>query len=430
LTVPYTPVDLIEVRAWGRTVGALIPGRARAYAFEYDPAWVRSGVELAPIIMPLARQIYSFPNLNPDTFQWLPPMIADSLPDRYGNGLIDAWMARNGVIPGQITALDRLAYLGRRGLGALEFEPDNSPNTAVPSAIDMRELVETARRAVHGTLDTDATSAAALEGIISVGTSAGGARAKAIINYNPQTEEARSGHISPEEGFQPWLIKFDGIGTDRQLGHTQVYGRIEYAYSLMAGDAGIRMSETRLLRESGRAHFMTKRFDREGDHRLHMQSLCALAAVDFNATATNDYTQYFSAIRELGLADAELAQAFRRMVFNVAASNCDDHSKNFAFLMDETGVWSLAPAFDITYAYNPASEWTHQHLMSVNGKFVGITKQDIIDVADRFDISGAAAVITEVEDVTQRFAQFADIAGIPAESVAEIETGITALRRR
>jgi serine/threonine-protein kinase HipA len=161
-----------------------------------------------------------------------------------------------------------------------------------------------------------------------------------------------------------------------------------------------------------------------------MQSLCALAAVDFNATATNDYTQYFSAIRELGLADAELAQAFRRMVFNVAASNCDDHSKNFAFLMDETGVWSLAPAFDITYAYNPASEWTHQHLMSVNGKFVGITKQDIIDVADRFDISGAAAVITEVEDVTQRFAQFADIAGIPAESVAEIETGITALRRR
>lgn len=427
--MPYTPVNLVEVRAWGRTVGALIPGRGRAYAFEYDPAWVRGGLELAPLLMLNRRGTFAFTDLNPDTYKWLPPMIADSLPDRYGNSLIDAWMARNGVNPAQITALDRLAYLGSRGLGALEFEPDNAPSQSASSAIDMRELVETARLAVHGALTTDTTSAAALKQIISVGTSAGGARAKAIINYNPTTGAVRSGHSKIQPGFQPWLIKFDGIGTDNQLGHTQAYGRIEYAYSLMAAAAGITMSETRLLHENGRAHFLTRRFDERDGRRQHMQSLCAIAAVDFNATAANDYAQYFTAIRSLGLPPEELAQAFRRMVFNISASNCDDHSKNVAFLMDATGTWSLSPAFDITYAYNPHSEWTHQHLMGVGGKFSNISRRNIIDIADRFDIPAAAAVIDETEEVTARFAQFADQAEIPTASVTEISDGIKRIPR-
>lgn len=425
----YAPVELIEVRAWGRTVGALIAGAGRAYAFQYDPAWARGGPELAPILMPNGRRIYAFSNLDPETYKWLPPMIADSLPDRYGNSLIDAWMARNGVSAGQITALDRLAYLGSRGLGALEFRPDNSPPGAAPSAIDMRELVETARRAIRGDVNTDATSAAALDDLIHVGTSAGGARAKAIIDFDPATGAVRSGHGTADAGFEPWLIKFDGIGPDQQLGHTQAYGRIEYAYSLMAAAAGITMSETRLLQENGRAHFMTRRFDREGDRRLHMQSLCAIAAVDFNVTSTNDYAQYFQAIRDLGLDTSALNQAFRRMVFNVAASNCDDHSKNFAFLMTEAGEWSLSPAFDVTYAYNSDSEWTHQHLMGVNGKFVDITRKDIIDVADRFDIPAAAATIDEVEAVTQRFSEFAEQAEVPAASVDEITAGVVRIRR-
>jgi serine/threonine-protein kinase HipA len=424
----YVPVNLIEVRAWGKTVGALIRGRGRSYAFQYDPSW-SSAIELGPILMPHSRRTYTFPDLNPDTYQLLPPMIADALPDRYGNGLINAWMARNGVNSDQITALDRLAYLGSRGLGALEFRPDNSPDGTLPSAIDMRELVETARRAVHGELTDDTTSLTALENIISVGTSAGGARAKAIINYNPDTEEIRSGHATPEPGFEPWLIKFDGIGTDTQLGHTQAYGRIEYAYSLMARAAGIQMSETRLFHENGRAHYMTKRFDRDAGRRLHMQSLCGLAAVDFNVTATNDYAQYFTVIQQLQLGDDALQQGFRRMVFNVAAANCDDHSKNVAFLMGEDGTWSLAPGYDITYAYNPQGAWTHQHLMSVNGRFSGITRKDIIDVADRFGVPAPAAIIDEVEETVNSFPDFAERAQIPRTSVQEILDGITPIPR-
>lgn len=422
--MPYSPVELIEVRAWGRTVGALMPGTGRTYAFQYEPHWVAGGIDLAPLVMPLSQRIYRFPDLSVETYKGLSPMIADSLPDRYGNGLIDAWMAREGVDPRQITPLDRLAYLGRRGLGALEYEPDNSPQAPDASAIDMRELVETARRAVHGNLNSDTTSRAALADIISVGTSAGGARAKAILNVNANSGEVTSGHDQPAPGFEPWLIKFDGIGADRQLGHTQSYGRIEYAYSLMAAAAGVTMSETRLLHENGRAHFMTKRFDRKGPKRLHMQSLCALAAVDFNLTATNDYAQYFRAIRSLNLGEPALEQGFRRMVFNVIAANCDDHSKNFAFLLDEAGQWSLSPAFDVTYAYNPDSLWTHQHLMSVNGRFSDISRRDMVDTADRFDIPGAAAIIDEVNDAVSRFAEFAGAAELPESSIREISDGL------
>ncbi|TQO18515.1 serine/threonine-protein kinase HipA [Rhodoglobus vestalii] len=412
----FVPTGLIEVIAWGRTVGALAPGRTRnAYVFEYDPAWVRSGIEISPIHMPTSRRQYTFPGLPLETFQGLPPSIADALPDKFGNGIIDAWLSREGVPTSSITALDRLAYLGDRGLGALEFRPDTGAKDLPPSALDMQMLVQSARDAVAGTLTSDSESERALQQIITVGTSAGGARAKAVVNFNSATQEIRPGHVLPAEGFEAWLLKFDGVGLDYQLGAGANYGRIEYAYSKMARAAGITMTETRLLEENGRAHFMTKRFDRTSDRqKLHTQSLCGISILDFNATGTHDYAQYQGSIGELDLGLDARTEAFRRMVFNVVAANCDDHTKNFGFLMDQSGQWSIAPAYDITHAFNPDGEWTHQHLMSVNGEFGRIQRKDFLTFAERHGIERAASIIGEVNDAVHSWPQFAVEAGLPA----------------
>ena len=418
----FESANILEVRAWGRTVGAVARSRTRnSYVFEYDRAWVRSRLELSPLNMPFGNRKYAFPDLPENTYHYLPPLIADSLPDRFGNSIVDAWLVRNGVQPSQVTALDRLAYLGGRGLGALEYRPDYGDVQPSSSALDIQQLVQSARDVLAGRLGTDNGSEQAVKQIISVGTSAGGARAKAVVNINHSTGEIRPGHGAPEPGFEAWLLKLDGIGPDRQLGESQNYGRIEYAYSLMAKAAGIDMAETRLLHENGRAHFMTRRFDRTGDKRkLHMQSLCAVSALDFNAIGVHDYSQYQAAITGLGLGADAHEQAFRRMVFNVAAANCDDHTKNFAFLMDETGQWRLAPAYDVTHAYNPGGEWTHQHLMSVNGKFSDIERQDILAVAERHGVAGAAYVINKVNEAIRSWPEFADQAGLTAASTNEV----------
>ena len=410
----FTPVEAVEVRAWGHPVGAVAPSKRRgAYAFEYDPSWLSRGIQLAPALMPLSRNIFTFAGLSAETYQGLPPMIADALPDRFGNAIVDAWLARNGIAPDVVSALDRLAYLGSRGMGALEFLPAREPNLPPATALKLGDLVLSARRAVEGTLATENESQAALRRIIDVGTSAGGARAKAIVNINPVTDEIRSGHLIPPPGFEPWLVKFDGIGSDSQLGPGRNYGRVEFAYSLMARAAGIEMSATRILEEHGRAHFMTRRFDRTDDGiRLHLQSLCATDALDFNAIGVNDYAQFFTRVSEL--APTALEQAFRRMVFNVAAANNDDHSKNFAFLMTPTGEWMLSPAYDITHAFNPESRWLSQHLMSVNGRFSGITRADLVAVAERFGVQASAAIITEINESLASWPQFAAQAGLDA----------------
>lgn len=410
----YIPVDLIEVSAWGQLVGAIAPATARdTYVFEYDSSWIAKGIELAPALMPLARKLYTFPGYPAETFYGLPPAIADSLPDRFGNSIVDAWLARNGVSAENVTALDRLAYLGERGMGALEYRPDRTPALPPPTALDLSELIVSARRAVTGSLADEDESAAALRRIIEVGTSAGGARAKAIVNINSTTREIRSGHVEAPHGFEPWLLKFDGIGTDDQLGPGQNYGRVEYAYSLMARAAGIHMSQTLLLEEHGRAHFMTKRFDRgSSGKRLHMLTLCGMDGLDFNAIGVHDYAQYFARIRALGMPQSAMQQAFLRMAFNVAAANCDDHTKNFAFLMDAAGVWSLAPAYDVTHAFAPSSRWLSQHLMAVNGKYRGVTRSDLLAVADRFGIERAAAAIGDVRSAIDSWGDFAREAGL------------------
>jgi serine/threonine-protein kinase HipA len=417
----YRPVDLIEVRAWGATVGgvSIDPGLGY-YVFEYDPKWQARGIELAPLTMPVSQSLHVFPLLPEATYKRLPAMLADALPDDFGNALIDAWMAREGVPKSAITPLDRLAYLGARGMGALEFKPTRGPRHRKATAVAISRLVVSARNALSGKFDGDRETEAAITNLIQVGTSAGGARAKAVIAWNPKTHEIRSGQLPADPGFDYWLLKLDGVGKDSELGTGGFYGRIEYAYYLMALSAGIGMFESRLLEENGRAHFMTRRFDRQNGAKQHIQTLCAMQHLDFKQRSTHDYNQYFQAIRALRLPESALEEGFRRMVFNVLAANCDDHTKNLSFLMDESGQWRLSPAYDVTHAYNPKGEWTYQHLMSVNGKFQGITRADLEAVGDRFLIPGYRRIITTVVEAVRRWPGFAETAGLPPDEMTRI----------
>jgi serine/threonine-protein kinase HipA len=409
-------VPVIEVRIWDERVGAVAADPDRGcYAFEYEPSWCRTGIELAPLTMPIGpNRIFAFPGLG-EGFKGLPGMLADALPDDFGNALIDAWMSTHGVDKAAVTALDRLAYMGRRGMGALEFHPSRGSASESSKPMEMRALVEAARDVMQGDFGDDRHARAALANIIRVGTSAGGARAKAVIAWNPATQEMRSGQFDVDGGFEHWLLKFDGIGRDLELGATGDYGRIEYAYSLMAAAAGISMAPCRLLEENGRAHFMTRRFDRDGNRKHHLQSLCALAHLDYRQRGTHAYEQYLMAVLGLQLGDAALQQAFRRMAFNVMARNCDDHTKNFSFLMRRGGPWELAPAYDLTHAHNPRGEWTSQHLMSVNGRFDAVSRDDLLAVADRFSVASPGAVLGEVRAAVGNWAEFAERAAVPRD---------------
>jgi serine/threonine-protein kinase HipA len=303
----------------------------------------------------------------------------------------------------------------------LEFKPARGPKPSKTStAIQLSTLVESARRAVQGEIDTDAHSEAALAQIIQVGTSAGGARAKAVVSWNPTTHEIRAGQFGVQTGFEHWLIKFDGVDTDERLGVSQDYGRIEYAYHLMARAAGIAMSPCRLLEENGRAHFMTKRFDRDGNTKHHLQTLCGLAHLDYRQKATHDVSQLLSTIDRLGLGYAALEEAFRRIAFNVMAANCDDHTKNVSFLLRDGGAWELAPAYDVTHAYNPSGEWTYQHLMSVNGKFAAVSLGDLMVVADRFGVGTARRVLQEVREAVSAWPDFARQANVNPSEVTRV----------
>lgn len=423
----FQQVEILEVRAWGRTVGAItqVPGEDYG-AFEYDPQWRRP--ELSPLLMPLAgrRRVWTFPRLPYETFHGLPPLVAGSVPDDFGNAVINAALQREGMRPEQIRPLDRLAYVGTRAMGALTYHPAQSPEHEA-TAIEMAHLVEGARRAVYGSL-AEGERTDAISEIISVGISAGGARAKAIIALDPRTDEVLAGGIDAPRGFEQWLIKFDGVGEDSELGRGGGYGRTEYAYWLMAKQAGVEMDECRLLEEGGRAHFMTRRFDRPGDagERLHMQSLNDLLALDFRQRGTHDYASLFQAAEDLGIDGRE--QLFRRMSLNVLGSNNDDHTKNHAFLLGEEGVWELAPAYDVTFAWNPEGFWTSQHLMGVDGRFSGIGKNDLLAVADRFQVPGAVRVLGEVAEAVAAFPDFAREAGLAETRANAIQERLLEVR--
>ncbi len=417
-----------EVRLWGSSIGAVsVNGPGEIATFEYTSAFRRSGIEVAPLMMPLAQTVYSFPDLPKQSFHGLPGMLADALPDKFGNAVIDAWLASQGRLPQDIDAVERLCYTGTRGIGALEFKPAQGPQSRKSTVLKVDSLVTLASDVLSSREHLQASFADphkehALREILRVGASAGGARAKAVIAWNPTTNEVRSGQVKAPSGFEYWLMKFDGVtnNKDRDLADPQGFGAIEYAYSLMAKDAGIRMSECRLFEENGRRHFMTKRFDRFDDgEKLHMQSLGALAHFDFNNPVAHSYEQALTVIRRLGLPMEAVEEQFRRMVFNVIARNQDDHVKNIAFLMDKSGKWSLSPAFDVMYAYNPSGTWTASHQMSLAGKREGFTLEDLKTVAETASMKRgrAEAIAREVTKAVARWREFAAAAGVVPKQI-------------
>ena len=418
----FKHVDAIEVLLYGEKVGVVAAGQrsSNSYAFEYYPEWIERGVSISPLQLPLKPGAQVFRGLSKETWYGLPPAIADALPDRFGNSLINAHLAQRGVVSAEITPLDRLAYVADRAMGALEFRPAFSLGKEPVGILEVAELVTAARDAVSGSFSDDKESKKALRSLLSVGVSAGGTRAKAVVNIDPKTNELTAGHRQ-SAGKESWIIKFDGIGRDAGLGETQQYGRIEYAYSLMARDAGIDMPETRLLEENGRAHFMVRRFDRIDDKRkLHLQSLCAMDCVDYNLLHTNEYASLLTVISRLGLGDEAKTEAFRRAAFNHLAANCDDHSKNFSFLMDQSGVWRLAPAYDITFAYNSQNIWMREHLMGIGGKFSDVTNEDLNRFADAHGIPYARRALKKIEAVLSNWPDYAKLAGVSPEAASAI----------
>jgi len=412
-----------EVRLWGRSIGAVSVEDARSTAaFQFADEFTRSGIQVSPLRMPLSDRVYSFPGLARETFHGLPGLLADSLPDRFGNALIDTWLASQGRSAESFNAVERLCYIGSRGMGALEFAPAQGPKSRTSEPLDIAALVQLASDVLsqrsglrHSMASAD--TAETLRDILRVGTSAGGARAKAVIAWNWQTNEVRSGQLAAGDGFDYWILKFDGVSgnRDKELEDPTGYGAIEYAYALMARAAGIDISECRLLEENGRRHFMSRRFDRlSGGEKLHMQSLGALAHFDFNLAGAYSYEQALQVMRALDLPMASIEQQFRRMTFNIVARNQDDHVKNIAFLMDKQGRWSLSPAFDVTYSYNPEGLWTATHQMSMNGKRDDFTLEDFRTCAKFASMKRgrAEAILDDVIAAVKRWPEFAEQAKV------------------
>ncbi len=415
-----------EVILWGSRVGTVVFDRQNGLAsFEYDRQFLNSGIELSPIMMPLSDRIYSFPELSRQSFYGLPGLLSDSLPDKFGNAVINAWLASQGRSPESFDPVERLCYTGKRGMGALEYFPARGPGASESDIVHIDRLVRLAsdilrsREALHLHADEQA-----MQEIIKVGSSAGGARAKAVIAWNEESGDIRSGQIDAGKGYKYWLIKFDGVSGngDKEGDDAPQYTKIEYAYYLMAKSAGVHMSECRLYEENGRSHFMTLRFDRDPDSgdKYHMQSLGGMAHFDFNIPGAYSYEQAAEVMRRLRLPAGDILQLYRRMVFNVLARNQDDHVKNISFLMDRGGRWSLAPAYDVTYAYNPDGFWTGTHQMSINGKRSDISLNDLTASAKHMGIRNSEA-LKAVEDVSRsldNWAEFAEYAGLP-ETVSE-----------
>ncbi len=421
---------------WGRAIGALAAEPGQAAAFQWDEqfatAAMAAGIEPAPLMMPVdPARVYRFPALAHEAFHGLPGMLADALPDRWGTSLISAWLDAQGRDEASFDAAERLCYIGSRGIGALEFRPASGPPAQVAGeAIDVQALVELAASALRDRVRfavrlSQEPSRHEVEQILRVGTSAGGARPKALIAYNPDTGEVRSGQLDAPAGFSHWLLKFDGVGggDDHGLADPEGWGQVEYAYSLMARAAGIEMTDCRLLEDGRRRHFMTRRFDRSSTGgRMHTQTLAALAHVDYNQPRTYSYERALQLVQKLTADTAQAEQMVVRMAFNVIARNQDDHVKNTALIMDRGGTWRLSPAYDLTFACVPGNRWLDAHQMSVAGKAANITIDDLVEAAAAGGVKRAAArqAIGGVQAAVARWHEFAEQAAIPSQRAAEI----------
>ena len=417
-------VDVARVRMFGFIVGTFRwDERYQVAQFEYDRGFLGHGIEPSPIMMPVREgRVYSFAGLNRDTFMGLPGMLADSLPDTYGRALFDRWLTLTGHTSSN--PVETLCFLGKRCMGALEFEPAIEVAFDQNQRFEIESLVDVARDALNEKAAFDVNLAddtkAAIAGILRLGTSAGGQRAKAIIAYNKVTGEVRSGQVDAPAGFDYYLIKLDGVSAKAGFRETENYGRLEYSFYKLAKACGIEMTECSLIEENGRAHFLTKRFDREGGKKIHMQTLCALAHYDFRLLRGYSYEQAFNVMRALRLPYSAAQEMFRRMVFNVVVRNQDDHTKNISFLMGEDGHWRLSPAYDMGYAYNPNGGWTAMHQMSIEGKFDNITQADLMTFAKANNIKDAKEVIEKVTEEAEHWPDIAKECEVPAEMVDKI----------
>lgn len=410
-------VDIARVNLYGQPVGTFRWDNNRQLAhFEYADSFIGKGLEPSPILMPVRQgRVYSFSDIGRETFKGLPGMLADSLPDTYGRALFDRWLALTGRSSGN--AVETLCFLGKRCMGALEFEPAMDAPYSPDVRIELDSLVEVASEALSEKDEFGANleegKKAAIAEIVRLGTSAGGQRAKAIIAYNPLTGEVRSGQIEAPEGFGYYLIKLDGVTAEAGFRETQNFGRLEYSFYRLVKECGIEMSDCSLIEENGRAHFLTKRFDRQAGKKIHMQTLCGIAHYDYRNFRSYSYEQAFNVMRALRLPYSQAQEMFRRMVFNVVVRNQDDHTKNISFLMDKQGKWSLSPAYDMGFAYNPKGGWTAQHQMSINGKFDDITRQDLLEFAKRNNIKEAAEIIDSIAEVSSRWPLMAKECEVP-----------------
>lgn len=412
-------VDVIKITLWGEELGALSwDTKLNFGSFEFFPDFLKKGVNVSPIHMPIqasGRKIYSFPNLNQETYKGLPGMLSDVLPDDFGNRLIDQWLILNDISISEFTPLDRLCYIGARGMGALEFQPARNIGRKEITSLQVNKLVLLAEKVLNTRerLELNLSETADLNELIKVGTSAGGQRAKAIIAYNAKTNEIRSGQTKAPSGFEHYIFKFDGV-SDAALKDPQGYGRIEYAYYLMALDCGVEMESSHLFEENGRAHFMTKRFDRQAnDEKVHMQTLCSLAHFDYKKPGAYSYENAFEVMRQLRLPHDQAIQLYRRMLLNIIARNQDDHTKNISFLMNKQGQWKLSPAYDVTYSYNPTGIWTSTHQMAANGKREDFDRNDLIEVGEKISYKNNKEAIEQVLNTVSNWHQYAKEAGIP-----------------
>ena len=414
-------VDVAKVTMFGENVGTFRWDNTYYVArFEYDAQFIGKGIEPSPLMMPVQQgRIYSFGNLNREVFNGLPGMLADSLPDTYGRALFEQWLALTGRTSGN--PVETLCFLGKRCMGALEFEPATGPGSDPNMKIEIDSLVDVAREALLNKkefgVNLSSDRKAAIAEILRLGTSAGGQRAKAIIAYNKETGEVRSGQVEVPEGFDYYLIKLDGVSAEAGFKETENYGRLEYSFYKLVKECGIEMTDCSLIEENGRAHFLTKRFDRAGGDKIHMQTLCGMAHYDFHLRRAYSYEQAFNVMRRLRLPYSQAEEMFLRMVFNVVIRNQDDHTKNISFLMDKNGKWRLSPAYDIVFSYNPNGSWTDTHQMSINGKFDDITRKDLLACAATNNIKNAAEIIDKVCEVASRWPQIAMNCGVPKEMI-------------
>ena len=418
-------INTAEVFLWGTRIGIVHQDEDKAYlSFEYDRRFIDSGIELSPIKMPLSSRVYSFPELSGSAFHGAPGLVADSLPDKFGNRVIERWLAEQDRSLSDFNAIDRLCYTGERGMGALEYHPASGPDLTLGEDIDVSKMVKFASDILAGkkTQIIKTADDPDYSQLISLGTSAGGARAKALIAWNEEKKLIKSGQIDAGNGYEYWLLKFDGVNKngDHELEDEVEYTRIEYAYYLMAKDSGIRMSDCRLFEENGRYHFMTKRFDRIQNQKLHMQTLGAVAHIDYNVPGQTGYEEAAEITLRLTNSAAFVTELYRRMVFNVIMVNQDDHVKNIAFLMNKRGEWSLAPAYDLTFSYNPENTWLRAHQMRINGKTDDITYNDLIASGKTMGLSKAKCekIIDQIKGVADKFDDYMHLAGVSDKTIS------------